>query len=538
MCGFYSHADTRIELPERGVVLVTGPNGSGKSSMVEAVGQCYWNKVVRHKGHHGWDPRGGKVTVATDMVRATRARKGDRGSLQWNELGQKGTDYETPSKAQTPLEMRVGNFEIWKRSCVFSAASMSHFTTAAPAERQRYLEMVFGLEHCDEAAERAKIRRGIGNSETGNCSTQLAEIEREIKHLHDRVRDAEAVLAHEQAASPPENTNDRIAEIGVAMSKLDRETREKLTAIMQCNSAAAVQQTKVDQHTKWREQISADKCPTCEQTVPAELRERIDAEIRDLLQDIDSVKRTAAKRSSDLTAECEELKRRKQSLLAEQQSLAASKRLWDAGRAERERKQRLLEDSDIKIAEMETAREALEETLETKTIEAKTWEAVCRVLGVQGVRAHILTEALEGIETIANQWLERFCGQQYRLTLSPSRETKKGSVVNGVTLSIEGVAGNHGYWDCSTGQQKRIDLALLFANAEVAANASGQEPGTLFIDEASDGLDAEGMDAFVSVLRELAQDRCVVVISHREDLVTTLQPDAHLKVQDGSVAWA
>jgi exonuclease SbcC len=47
MRAFMSHESTTVDLPPRGVVVVSGPNGAGKSSLVEAVSVALWGKSLR-----------------------------------------------------------------------------------------------------------------------------------------------------------------------------------------------------------------------------------------------------------------------------------------------------------------------------------------------------------------------------------------------------------------------------------------------------------------------------------------------------------
>jgi DNA repair exonuclease SbcCD ATPase subunit len=104
-----------------------------------------------------------------------------------------------------------------------------------------------------------------------------------------------------------------------------------------------------------------------------------------------------------------------------------------------------------------------------------------------------------------------------------------------ISLEVEGAGGGEGYKAASNGERRRIDVALLFALAEVAAGSRGTTAGTLWVDEVTDGLDQEGRLALADAFRELGRDRCVVVISHSDDFSRQLRPDIHYDVRDGVV---
>jgi DNA repair exonuclease SbcCD ATPase subunit len=57
----------------------------------------------------------------------------------------------------------------------------------------------------------------------------------------------------------------------------------------------------------------------------------------------------------------------------------------------------------------------------------------------------------------------------------------------------------------------------------------------LFFDEVFDALDADGVEAVLDVLVELAGDRAVVVISHNAELVRNMQAAVRLRVDHGTV---
>jgi DNA repair exonuclease SbcCD ATPase subunit len=148
------------------------------------------------------------------------------------------------------------------------------------------------------------------------------------------------------------------------------------------------------------------------------------------------------------------------------------------------------------------------------------------VLGLKGVRAHVLSRALGGVEAVANSWLARIAGEGLRLRLKPYAEKADGGISDAISLEVEGAGGGEGYRAASTGERRRIDVALLLALSEVAAAAVGERPGTLWADEVFDGLDEVGVHAVCCALDALSAERAVVVITHNP-LLSALLPNAH-----------
>ena len=90
--------------------------------------------------------------------------------------------------------------------------------------------------------------------------------------------------------------------------------------------------------------------------------------------------------------------------------------------------------------------------------------------------------------------------------------------------------GGRPYRAWSTGQRRRVDVALLLALQQTAQLAAGGTGWTVWVDEVGDGLDTEGRRLLVDVLHQLAEDRAVVVITHDEEMMRGLQPVHHVKL--------
>ena len=90
-------------------------------------------------------------------------------------------------------------------------------------------------------------------------------------------------------------------------------------------------------------------------------------------------------------------------------------------------------------------------------------------------------------------------------------------------MLVDGVGEGYGYYACSDGEQRRIDLALLFSLSALAGDWSG----TLFVDECFDSLHETGVRAAIEALNTIAQERCVVLTTHRVDIARLVTPDAH-----------
>lgn len=193
--------------------------------------------------------------------------------------------------------------------------------------------------------------------------------------------------------------------------------------------------------------------------------------------------------------------------------------------------------ANLRLHELDEQEEELNDQLSDAEWSLHKCTAVVNVFGLKGMRAHVLGQALTGLQDLGNDWLTSIGKPGQKLALREYTETKRGNT--NAALSLE-LSSNrrprwHKYRAASGGERRRIDVALILALAEVGRAARGKSRGTLFFDEVFDALDADGIDSVSDAIHDLAQDRCVVVISHSADLVSKLQPVLKLHAEDGVI---
>lgn len=551
---FMLHADTKVKLPRNGVVVVTGPNGLGKSSLIEGVAVGGWGKTLR--GTPPWGEDAGAVTLLTDKVQAKRTAKGSKKTITWHRTGEEPTDYESPTKANEALEQVLGAFDTWRRTHVFSSHDASHFTLATDADRKALLETVLGLYSFDRALEVCRSDRRQAETQHMQAVARLEQLRAQLAPTRTMLESAERALANAPPVPEPlpplqlpdttamqhevQELAGQILEAGKDVSAVQRTLREMELGV-------AKRLAKAEEFDRRLAALGSGDCDKCGQPIPAALREALTAAAQ---AERMAAKELQAKEAEnelllraqveELQAEYEALRRRKTEAetklrvaATERQAKEAERRTHDNARAA------ALRATTTASASVEQARATLadlEDRIakgETYTLDAArkrhTLETVEVVLGLKGVRAHVLGRALSGVEATANAWLARL-GLNMAVELKPYTETKSGAVNDAISLNIVGAGGGYGYRAASSGQRRRIDIALLLALAEVSAAAQGGTPGTLLMDEVFDALDEDGKPAACDVIAELARDRAIVVITHDKELITRLAPVMHIHV--------
>jgi DNA repair exonuclease SbcCD ATPase subunit len=566
--GFMSHRLTTVKFPERGLVVVQGPNGAGKSSLVEAVAFARSGKTLR--GTPPWSGDSGDVTVACDGLRIERTRTKGKGHLYWtpvddgSEAGNAldavyrlggvapvNTDngqfkWESNTHAQEGLEKVIGGYDVWRRSCVFSSSDAAHFTLATDGERKRLLETVLGLDRFDVALEACRadlsgVRKAIQGVEmdAAKATSAVEFAEGNIPNLERAAQEAEAAVPPDVDVPPAAD----VTKLQEALRGREAWMAERSRRVDRDNRAVATAEAELRRRTAELARLSVGACSACGQAIPHDLVAHQQEGVKAAEEAAGKVKAAAEATRAALDDEAAEAQEDIGILRQKLSDLTERRRAGERNRATRLAAEAALKSARDRLAsaraDLGRLRAEAEEArgrVAAAGADLGVLEAVEAVLGLRGVRAHVLGESLSGISAVANSWLPRLGRADLAVELKPYSEKKTGGVTDAISIEVTGAGNGYGYRGCSAGERRRVDVALLLGMGEVATAALGMGGGaTLFFDELFDGLDADGVQAAAQALADLARDRCVVVITHNDDLAAQVAADLRLRVEGGEI---
>lgn len=527
LTNFVGHKSRVLDLPQKGLVLITGPNGSGKSSFIEAVSFGLWGETLR--GETPWHTNiPGKVRIVTDKLEVTRGiTKEGKASLTWNLHGEKPYKGDTPTKTQAALTANVEPFDIWRYGSVLSAADAAHFTLARDAERKELLETMLGLGSTEPAVKALRADMKAQRDELRGVEARIAVVEVSITAAAKRIEDAERTRTAPITGAPATQEDvDRIVAAGkqVAVDLSDVQARHSEGARAVSGLALEIAGLRRDYVNLRAQSELTGSCVTCGRPVDEGFAEHcalnitprlteLEAKIAALVQQRDNTQAyqdSLAEEVRKLTASRDEL--RAQHRVMVERVKATIARDQEAARIAAE----AAEQRDTLLAELE----GLKARKSGLTEQLRIGELAESVLDTRGLRTYMLGTAVDALTFTANQWMARIARPDFRIVIKPYAD--KG-VRNAISIDVRGAGGGHGYKASSGGERKRIDIAILLALGELARAAHGVDVSTLFFDECFDALDVEGVEAVSEVLRELAETRCVVVIAHSPLVISALK---------------
>lgn len=384
----------------------------------------------------------------------------------------------------------------------------------------------------------------------------------QVDKLKDELRKLEA--EHDELALKDKTCNKSI-------EANDREV-ERLQ-----KSIAAVE-TKINKLKKKQQDLTqtiGQPCPTCGTPLTAEkiepARQQYDEEIQELQQDIQVLQQDIKKLQddtgdqiiqqahlSDQIEELENIKREFQDVLRVCKSMEARrdkalkradrlKDLWYQLRAKLQTKQlEMSQNDDLILQTQENLKFSIEapnpyaellidvqlEILgnrekksklimdiaikEKREQSLKFWEIA---FSNQGIKSYILDDITPFLNRRVNRYLTKLAAGQIEAIFSTRTALKSGGESERFSLTITNQDGGDSYSANSSGEKKRIDLAINLALQDLVASRSSKKINLAIFDEVFDALDENGIDSVISLLQELSQEKStILVVTHNEHL--------------------
>lgn len=488
---FLGAKDLSFHLGRAPVVLITAGNGLGKSRILDALAWCLWGKTLRkvNPGPEAW----ARVVLGGDSyVLRGKGVKGDVVLVQADCEAARGK-----TKVQEPIAALVGEERAWLRALYLKGQTVAAFAGGSDTERFAHLEFVTGVWRLNAVYDAAR--------EAATAALQANN---------------KAAYAYEMAVKALRASSDQVTNgpVGVR-NRFHIQTIEALEAVL----AERMEHVEAERVCLDRAETSAASCSLAFRQAqaavdnlrrfppPKPLCEACQQPLRDFNQEL------ALRDAEDAQRQAWALhEQASQAQISAQRALASAE--GSAARARSDLDTRLnaralfdqaestyYRDAHKALMDRLAADKALE-VLEAAKLELAAADLAKRALSNTGARMEYLSSLLGRIELRANRHLAHLGDVRVGLTLQGSK----------LQLATTGI-GAPDYASASSGQQRRVDIALLLAMSEIAAEV-GTLPTTapLVIDEAFDTLDTEGVSALVSLACDIAKQRQVFLVSHAE----------------------
>jgi len=345
--GYPPHANTVLELPDTGPVIVQGVNGSGKSTLLEAYCAALWGRSLR--GASAW--RGVDYCLTVELPGLTVERTTEN-------LVVNGASALKATKKQPELVSLIGTWDNFTRIRCFDADLTARFGISTDAERKQLLERLCGLDKLNDGLKRCR-------ADIRDATAQQS------KHEQQRAV-AEAGLKERPTVEAPSV----IAMQGLETTLASVETQLREMAKME--GIAAANAAEIDRRLA---QLRAERCPLCAAPITPELRSELHAEAS-----------RAKSTQADVQAQRKQNETQSKALLRQLQELRAQQ----AAAIEAEKQA-------TRLAELMTQRDRAAELGAVAERRTKQLRLVEEFLNV--ARPKLLESLLASLHASASEWL-------------------------------------------------------------------------------------------------------------------------------------
>lgn len=151
-----------------------------------------------------------------------------------------------------------------------------------------------------------------------------------------------------------------------------------------------------------------------------------------------------------------------------------------------------------------------------------TEKVVLDVLSDKGVKSTIVKDYIDFINYRVNDYLS---GMEFFLNINLDESFNE---------TFSGLKQGMVYADLSTGQKRRVNLAIWLALIEVSSMKNSVVSNALFLDEILENIDSDGIQLFMKLLKEKMPDKNVFVVTQRfEQFRDLFESELYFKVENG-----
>jgi len=510
---FGSYEYVSFDPENKGLSLIYGPTGSGKSTIPDIISWVLFGVTAKNGNIddvRNWtnleEPTSAEVVVTTkegSIITVSRTRGGtNKNDLVWYEGGR-----DTPNRGkdlndtQLLLLGKLGmDSEVYCGSSYYTEVGKpARFFLSNSKERREVLEQITDLSLPVAIAESASEAKKLCKQEIKTLDTQLSRISGGV----DQVKLSKNKL-QQQAAQWEEDRKSAISVERIKSDKFEELKASQLAALQ--TKSDAFELSKLSEISKVVEKINKltlkhtlakaahIQCASCGTVKGAEEVAKLAGEINLAQSRLETIQNTAnphLPKIEKIASESNQASTKIRDL--EQQTNPHTQYLEDLTSRLRKHEKEL----DSKAAELRASKERL-----------ASLDQLYKVSFL--VRGKLLSDAVKTVENSTNRNLETYFDSEFRVAFNAD---------DGDNLDVQIFKNGYlcSYRQLSKGQRQLLKLCFCVSIMEATSITSGIHHGSLFFDEALDGLDDSMKVKAFSLFEHLARNHgSVFVIEHSQ----------------------
>lgn len=187
-----------------------------------------------------------------------------------------------------------------------------------------------------------------------------------------------------------------------------------------------------------------------------------------------------------------------------------------------------------KIRDLRINKKSLDEKLEGHQSKIDILQFWLKGFSNSGIKSMLLDDITPFLNERANKYLQVLSGNHVRVEFSTQTTLKSGEVRDKFQIAVVNEDGGNSYISNSSGEKRRIDVAINLALQDLIASRANKKLNIMFMDEVLDTLDRQGTDSVIELLMEISKEKSsVFVISHNDDIQSYFQNFLLVTKQNG-----
>ncbi|MAI17725.1 MAG: hypothetical protein CMH04_03600 [Marinovum sp.] len=533
--------ETKIELDRSPSTLVVGQNGSGKSTMLDALSFGLFGKphrsISKNQLVNSINKKHAMVEVEFDV--GQHKFKIIRGINPGKfEIWQNGNMINQASNArdyQKFLEQNILklNHKSFHQIVVLGSSSFIPFMQLNAGHRREVIEDLLDINIFSKMNNILKDKLGKLKEEIKDANYNLELTREKIDLQRKYIREITEINTGQVDAKRAdiEQHESEIETLQAACKQasdyIDEHNSEAESLVNKLNNK---RQTLLNYRHQFEQQVKTTvkdakfyednaECPTCEQEIGEELRDRKIEEAKVKAVKLKEALDDVTTESDNVASSLESVNEILSNIRSKQQDIHTNNttidRLQKAIKTLHSDINNLtgsegdLGQANAKLDELFNQRDSIGDN-KLKLMEDKSYsDAAAEMLKDTGIKTKVIKQYLPVMNKLVNQYLQ---------VLDFFVSFNLDENFNEVIRSRHRDAFN--YASFSEGEKQRIDLSLLFTWRQIAKMKNSTSTNLLILDETFDSsLDHDGIDNLMKILGTLEDDSNVFVISHKGDLL-------------------
>ena len=531
----------KILLDKSPTTLIVGQNGAGKSTLLDAMSFALFNKphrdINKNQLINSINQKKTEVTVEFNIgnqdfkiVRGIKPAK--------FEIWQNGNLINQASNArdyQKFLEQNILklNHKSFHQVVVLGSSSFIPFMQLPAWSRRSVIEDLLDINIFSKMNTLLKERNTKIKDELVDINHQIELLKTKITAQSKYIKDLES-LNQDQIEKKRDSikvhkttikeTFEESKELGKGLETLLKEEekrhKDNLQQSSQLNSLDLNYNQKIkDLVEQARFYEENDHCPTCDQDVGPELKEKKIQIIQNDAKGIQQEKAGVEKELANLKKEMQDIADKTNQLKQKQQRINSNNERISVVQKEIDKIQKEINQLNSQTGDTGTAKKELKESRKSKEaftekkleyVEERTYnEVIGEMLKDTGIKTKVIKQYLPVMNRLINQYLQIldfFVAFHLDENFNETIRSRHRDSFN--------------YASFSEGEKQRIDLSLLFTWRQIAKLKNSAATNLLILDETFDSsLDHDGVDSLTKILDNLDSDSNTFIISHKGDVL-------------------